>query len=467
MRLDKLLGGVDVLETVGDPTSTDVTAVCHDHRSVTPGALFCCFPGAASDGHDFAPAAVQAGAAALLCEHLLPLDLPQARVAQVRPAMAQVAATFFGHPSRRLVVVGVTGTNGKTTVTQLLGAIFRAQGWPELVIGTLSGSRTTPEAPALQEQLASHLAAGGRAVAMEVSSHALTKHRVDAVSFGAAVFTNLSHDHLDYHGTMEAYFEAKAGLFSPERAPVGVICADDPWGRRLIDIAGERGLRVIPYSIAGATDVDCDLGGSRFTWRGRRLAVGLGGLFNVANAMAAAAAAEAVGADPDAIAAGLAEAPPVRGRMERLDAGQPFEVVIDYAHTPDGLAVVLQAARAEAPGRLIVVFGCGGDRDADKRPLMGEVAARLADRVIVTSDNPRHEDPAAIIEQVVAGAVGPAEVVVEPDRVAAIAMAVAGAAPGDTVVIAGKGHETGQQVGDVVIPMDDHDSALAALEALR
>lgn len=461
MRLDRLLGGVDVLETVGDPSRVDVRAITHDSRAVAPGALFCCVPGAAADGHDFAPGAVAAGAVALLCERRVPVDAVQVRVEQVRPAMARVAAALFGHPSERLSVVGVTGTNGKTTVTHMLKAVFDAAGVGADVLGTLSGSRTTPESTDLQRILAEMERRGVGAVAMEVSSHALAQHRVDAVSFSVAVFTNLSHEHLDFHGTMDAYFAAKSELFRPGRAARAVVNLSDPWGRRLADSIRGAGVPALhPFSDSDAGDVCVGLRSVDFTWRSRAVHVPVGGRVNVSNALAAATAAASLGIEDAAIVAGLAAVPPVPGRMEVVDAGQPFTVIVDYAHTPDGLRRLLEAARRpDPPARVAVVFGCGGQRDRAKRPLMGEVAGDLADLAVLTNDNPRDEDPEVIIDEVRAGVRHPERLVVEPDRQAAIGLALEWARPGDVVVVAGKGHETGQETAGTVLPFDDREVA--------
>ena len=458
MRLTDLLGGVDVLELRGD-AAVDVRSVTHDSAAVSEGTLFCCVRGSRVDGHEFAPEAVDRGAVALLVERLLPVDVPQAQVADVRAAMPLVAAALHGHPSRALTVVGVTGTNGKTTTTHLLRAVFDANGWPAAAIGTLGGARTTPESTVLQATLARLRDEGKRAVALEVSSHALVQHRVDAVHFAGVVFTNLSQDHLDYHHTMEEYFAAKARLFDAGRAPFAVINADDPYGRRLL---AQTPLRTVPFSMADAADLTATSDGSAFTWRGTRLHLALGGRFNVSNALAAATTAAELGIDHDAIAKGLADVT-VPGRFEPVWAGQAFPVIVDYAHTPDGLAQLLDAARDHVEGgRLIVVFGCGGDRDPTKRPRMGAVATSEADLAVLTSDNPRSEDPMAIIADVEAGA-RPERLVVEPDREKAIAAALAEAGPGDVVVIAGKGHEQGQDFGDRVVPFDDRAVARQVL----
>jgi UDP-N-acetylmuramoyl-L-alanyl-D-glutamate--2,6-diaminopimelate ligase len=366
-------------------------------------------------------------------------------------------------------VVGVTGTNGKTTVTAMLQAVLSAAGRRCEVIGTLTGARTTPESTELQAQLAGFRDDGVDAVAMEVSSHALELHRVDGTWFSVAVFTNLGRDHLDFHRTEEAYFRAKARLFEPERCARAVVNRDDAHGRLLLDAAR---VPTVAYSLGDASDVAVGAAGSTFTWAGQRVELRVGGMFNVSNALAAATAARELGIDAATIAAGLSSAPPVPGRFEPVDAGQAFTVVVDYAHTPDGLEQVLRAARAAVSGRdrgrVLVVFGCGGDRDRSKRPVMGDVAVRLADRAWLTSDNPRSEDPMAIIDEVVTG-VRDADrdrLVVEPDRRAAIASAVRDALPSDVVVIAGKGHETGQIVGEVTLPFDDRAVAREVLQEL-
>jgi UDP-N-acetylmuramoyl-L-alanyl-D-glutamate--2,6-diaminopimelate ligase len=473
MRLDALLAdadlagaGVPVLEVRGDTTTAEVTALVVDSRAVRSGALYCCVPGQRFDGHQFAPEAVRAGAVALLCERPLAVPVPQIIVAGVRTALGPLAAALHGHPSRHLRIVGVTGTNGKTTTTELLDAIFEAHGWPTATIGTLTGARTTPDAPALQSTLAELRRGGVVAVAMEVSSHALDQHRVDAVRFAAVIFTNLTQDHLDYHRTMTEYFAAKARLFEPGWSDIAVINADDVWGRRLLASLEADGRRAVPFSLADVTDLALGPGGSTFVWDGIPIALRLGGRFNVANAVAAAATARELGVPGDAIAEGLAAVASVPGRFEPVDVGQGFAVLVDYAHTPDGLEQALRAARELAARHLIVVFGAGGDRDHAKRPLMGAVASRLADMAVLTSDNPRTEDPNRIIDEVRAGAEGPGDLLVEPDRARAISVALATAEPGDVVVIAGKGHEKGQEIDGRTIPFDDAEVARGFLELL-
>lgn len=453
--VDRLVGTVDDLVVDGEVGGVVVHDVALDHREVRPGTLFCALTGRTSDGHDHAAAAVAAGAVAVLCQRPLGLAVPELRTEAARPAMARLAADVHGRPSESLDVVGVTGTNGKTTVAHMVGSILDAAGIPCGVLGTLSGVRTTPEAPDLQRTLAAMRDEGRRAAAIEVSSHALAQHRVDATRVRVGVFTNLSRDHLDFHGTMEAYFQAKARLFEPAMTDQGVVNTDDPYGRLLLDAAQ---IPTIGYSMADASDLELGIDRSSFTWRGLRIELPLAGRFNVSNALAAATAAAAIGAEPDAVAAGLARIEPIAGRFQVIDLSAPYTVVVDFAHTPDGLAHVLEAAREVAGGhRVHVVFGCGGDKDRTKRPAMGEVADRLADRVVLTSDNPRSEDPLEIIGEALAGMGRTDDVVVEPDRRAAIATALAAACDGDLVIIAGKGHETHQEVAGRHLPFDDRE----------
>jgi len=480
----RLLNEIDVLHISGDPTDLEITSIEYDSRRTEPGALFCCLPGQVSDGHDHAAEAVARGALGLLCEHAVevPSDahVVQVRVApgSARPSMGRLASAFFGHPSRQLLTAGVTGTNGKTTVSHLLGSVLKQAGIPTMVIGTLTGTRTTPEATELQELLAHERDLGiqdhsTHAVSMEVSSHALAQSRVEGITFDVAVFTNLSHDHLDFHKTMESYWEAKASLFTPERAARGIVFADDPAGERLL---AEARMPMHAVHGADAVDVDLGLGWSRFVWHDRPVVLSLTGRFNVDNALLAAEAALTLGVEPDEVANGLTHAPPVRGRMEPvvIEGDQsPFSVLVDYAHTPAGLEVVLSDLRrlSKAPARVVVVFGCGGDRDHAKRPVMGEVAARLADLAIVTSDNPRDEDPLRIIDEVRSGIAATterrAEIVIEPDRRRAIELAIERAGPGDVVLLAGKGHETTQEQHGQSVPFDDRAVAEEVLSCSR
>lgn len=458
MRLDRMLDRVDVRDLTGDPSGVEVSSITEDDRQVVAGTLFCCVVGQRVDGHTLAETAVGSGAVALLCERRLPLTVPQVVVPSVRPAMAWAAAELYGRPSDRMSVIGVTGTNGKTTVTHMVQALLGAEGQEVAVLGTLSGARTTPSAPVLQQVLAEELSRGRKAVAMEVSSHALVQHRVDAIDFAAGVFTNLSRDHLDYHGTMDAYFEAKARLFIPGRCRRAVVNVGDPWGRRLAERVEDE---LHPFSADDATDLVLTLSGSEFLWRGRRVRVPLPGGFNVLNALAAATTATSLGVPEAVVAEGLAQLRPIPGRLQPVEAGQPFRVLVDFAHTPDGLEQLLGSVRMLLPpaARLAVVFGCGGERDPGKRPLMGEIAARLSDMAVVTSDNPRSEDPGRIIDEILAGVSDVSRVRVEQDRRAAIAAAFDWAGPGDVVLLAGKGHETGQEVAGVVHPFDDVEVA--------
>jgi UDP-N-acetylmuramoyl-L-alanyl-D-glutamate--2,6-diaminopimelate ligase len=451
---------------VGD-ASIRVTGVTHDSRSVAPGVLFACVVGARHDGHAFAQSAVEAGATALVVERELPLAVTQIVVDDTRSVLGYVAAAFHGDPSRSLTTIGITGTNGKTTTSHLIAAALQAVGHEVGVIGTLSGARTTPEAPELQERLAGMLVDGVDSVVMEVSSHALAMWRVAGTWFDAAVFTNLGRDHLDLHGSVEEYFRAKSRLFTPELAAVGVVNVDDPYGRLLLDV---ESVPMLPYSRSEATETEVTAVAHRFLWRDRRVEVPIGGAFNVMNSLAALTTLTAIGVDPGDAAAGLSAAGPVPGRFEVVEA--PGEntptVIVDYAHTPDGIAALLSAAREViGSGAVTIVFGCGGDRDREKRPQMGRAAIAGADRVIVTSDNPRGEEPMSIIEAIVGGVREPDRdrLVVEPDRRAAIGLALRGASAGDVVVIAGKGHETTQTTGTTAHDFDDRVVARELMEA--
>jgi UDP-N-acetylmuramoyl-L-alanyl-D-glutamate--2,6-diaminopimelate ligase len=455
---------------VSGSADVKVLDITNDSRSVESGSMFCCVRGLQRDGHEFAGIAVERGAVALLVDHRLDKfgDVAQVRVGDVRAAIGSFASEVFANPSRHMSVVGVTGTNGKTTTAHLLGSILRTSGVSTDVIGTLSGTLTTPEASDLQRNLASRRAEGTQSVVMEVSSHALSLDRVLGTSFALAIFTNLGRDHLDFHGTQDAYFEAKARLFEPDLARVGVVNADDPFGRRLID----RGsIPIIPFSVSDVADVEVSATAHSYTWHGQQLGVAMGGSLNLMNSLAAATAARELGVDLAAIAEGLRVAPVVSGRFEHVDAGQAFVVLVDFAHTPDGLGEMLRSVRqATTDGRVIVVFGCGGDRDKMKRPIMGETAATLADAVVVTSDNPRSEDPEAIIASIVAGVPDHLRrrlIGIEANRREAMSLAFRHAREGDVVVIAGKGHERTQTIGDEVVDFDDRVVARELLEALR
>jgi UDP-N-acetylmuramoyl-L-alanyl-D-glutamate--2,6-diaminopimelate ligase len=465
-------------EVLGDAARAappvEVTALAYDNRLVTPGTLFFCVPGFTRDGHDFAPDAVARGAAALVVERPLELGVPEVRVDDVRAAMAPAAAAINGDPTAALRAVGITGTNGKTTTAFLVRGLLEAAGRPTGLVGTVNAVvggqeramvRTTPEAIDLQRMFAEMRDTGDEAVVMEVSSHALALRRADAIHWAVAVFTNLTQDHLDFHPTMEDYFLAKRRLFDagPE---VAVINVDDPYGMRLAHDFPDA-IRVGIDSLHAqvrARGIESDASGSRFTVDGLELQSPLPGRFNVLNVLGAVTAVRALGVDDATIADGLAHAVRVPGRFEPVDEGQPFAVLVDYAHTPDSLDNVLRAARPLANGRVIVVFGAGGDRDRAKRPLMGAVACEQADVVIVTSDNPRSEDPRAIVAEILEGC--GAGVEVEVDRRAAIEQAIGTAEAGDIVVVAGKGHEQGQEFADGhKVPFDDVTVAREALRA--
>ena len=445
-----------------------VTSMTHDSRQVRFGSLFCCIKGEKFDGHDFAVAAVERGAVALLVQREIvdiPKEIPQIIVDDPRTCVGFAAAELYGNPSHQLSLVGITGTNGKTTTAHLLASILKASGMQTEVIGTLSGSFTTPEASDLQRNFSEMVANGTRAVAMEVSSHALSLGRVNGTSFAACVFTNLGRDHLDFHGSEENYFQAKARLFAHEFTSVGVINADDAFGQRLLH---ESQISMSPFSINDVTELQVSATSHQYAWSGRTIQVGIGGTVNVMNSLAAATTAREIGINIDDIVNGLESAPAVPGRFEKVEGGQDFVVLVDFAHTPDGLAEVLRSVRASSPeSRVILVFGCGGDRDKMKRPLMGEIAASLADVVIVTSDNPRSEDPEAIMSSIIAGIPDHMRhrlLSTDVDRRRAIQRAINIARAGDVVLIAGKGHEVSQTIGVESYPFDDR---MVALEMLR
>jgi UDP-N-acetylmuramoyl-L-alanyl-D-glutamate--2,6-diaminopimelate ligase len=478
-----------------------VTGVAYDSRRVEPGALFVAWTGRRADGAAFAADAAARGAVAVVAERPRPsgVEAPWIEIPDAREALARLAAAFFGHPADQLQVVGITGTNGKTTTAYLLSAIFDRAGVPCGRLGTVSyrigaeereAPHTTPEAPDLQQLLREMVDRGCRACAMEVSSHALALRRVDGTRFGAAVFTNLTRDHLDFHHDMEAYFHAKRRLFemlAPDA--VSVLNADDPHGARLVPVVP----RPTTYGIDRPADVtpgpvSQSLDGLRFelrTPRGPlRVASSLVGRPNVYNILAAASTALALDVPSSAVERGLADVALVPGRFQLVSGqGDDVRVVVDYAHTDDALRNLLETARPLASGRLVTVFGCGGDRDRTKRPLMGAVAARLSDVVVVTSDNPRSEDPVAIIEEIKRGITPPSdrpaakngaaargralECLTVPDRAEAIERAIGRAQPGDLVLIAGKGHEKNQVIGDRVLPFDDVEAARAALARRR
>lgn len=491
MRLHEMLDGIVVQAVQGD-SGIEITSITHDSRRVSPHGLFCCVPGMLHDGHDHVAEAVQAGAVALVVQHVVDLPVAQVLVADVRAVMGDLASAFYGNPSGVVQVLGVTGTNGKTTTTHLLESIANAAGRRVGVIGTLGTridgvtlptERTTPEAPDLQALFARMRDSDVDLAVMEVSSHALALHRVSGTHFAAACFTNLSHEHLDFHHTVEEYFAVKATLFHADRTSAGVSNLDDPYGRRLVELARAAGLEMLTFGIDAvdaelrAEELTFTVDGSRFRLRFRGEDLGfarlvLPGEFNVSNALAAGATAIMAGLPVQAVVEGLSAPVHVPGRFERIGIKDDvLQVFVDYAHTPDALEQVLRAARklaADKGGRVMVVFGCGGDRDRGKRPLMGEVAGLYADVVWVTSDNPRSEDPAAIIAEILPGLRGvEAKTNVEPDRSTAIHDALRTARPNDVVIIAGKGHEQGQTIGDVTVDFDDRVVAREELERLR
>ncbi len=461
----------------------DVTDLAYDARRVTAGALFVCVPGFRADGHDFAGAAVERGAVALVVERPLEPPVPQLVVGDARAALGLAADAFFGFPTRELQVGAVTGTNGKTTTAFLLHAILAAAGRRPGLLGTIEsrvgGERravvhTTPESLDLQRTFREMLDAGDGSCAMEASSHGTELRRLVGTRFAALAFTNLSPEHLDLHGTLDAYFDAKRRLFVEGdvdgRRPPAAVNVGNPHGRRLAEELRELGDEPLAFAVDGeaalrADGLELDASGSRFEADGLALETRLRGRFNVENVLAAVALARLMKVEDEAIVRGVGEVGSVPGRFEAVDEGQPFAVLVDFAHTPDALANVLAEARNLATGRVVCVFGCGGDRDRAKRPLMGEVASRLADTVIVTSDNPRSEDPLAIIEEALAGTDGNAQT--EPDRAAAIERALGLAGDGDVVVIAGKGHEQGQEFAGETLPFDDQEVAREALQRLR
>lgn len=471
MRLGELLTGINVTaRTVS--LDTEITHLCVDSRQVRKGSLFAAVPGSHLDGGLYAKQAADSGAVCILCQGQPLPHLPCVAVPDARAALAKAAGAWYGHPARKLTVLGVTGTNGKTTVTYLLHHILTSAGVPTGLIGTVENlvgerahpaRRTTPDALEIQGLLDQMVRGGCTHAVMEVSSHGLEQHRVDGIDFAVGIFTNLTEDHLDYHGTMERYCAAKAKLFQHCRA--AVCNADDPWTPRLL-----RGVTcpVTRYGLARPADLWAEelclgSGSVRFTACSARertgVSLGVPGRFTVYNTLGAMAACGHLGLSQGACAAALESFPGVKGRMEVVPApGKPYTILIDYAHTPDALENVLKTVRSFAEKRVIAVFGCGGDREKEKRPVMGRIAAELADLAVITSDNPRREEPMAIIRDILPGlAGGKGKWVVEPDRRAAIALAMAEAAPGDVIVLCGKGHETYQEIGDQMRPMDERE----------
>ncbi len=476
MGLSELVAAIETVSILGDTHGVVVTGVSFDSRDVAPGDIFCAIAGEHFDGHLFIHDAVARGAVAVVVERFVPLPIVQVRVypGSMRVEMAKLASTFYGKPSTQVPMVGITGTNGKTTTSFMIASIARSADHSPFVIGTLSGYRTTPESPVIQRSLYQALEDGNDIAIMEVSSHALDQHRVDEVVYDIAIFTNLTQDHLDYHHTMDAYFMAKARLFEANRCRMGIVNIDDPWGARLV-----RDSQTVmeTFSIEDAVNLEMGVDGSTFVLDGQKIRLGVAGKHNVYNALAAARAAKRLGYSSEAIQVGLSSFRGVSGRLERIDEGQPFKVIVDFAHTPVALEAVLEAAHVMTPdgGRVIVVFGCGGDRDRRKRPLMGEVAESLADVTILTSDNPRSEDPVVIIQEILSGMTKSAltvlgessQVIVKADRREAIELALSIAQGDDVVVIAGKGHETRQTIGLSEVAFSDQEVARVALRYRR
>lgn len=471
MRLRELLEGMEVISQTISP-DTEITHVCVDSRATQKGSLFVAVPGNRCDGGHYARQAVDRGAVCVVCQSELPPDLPWVKVRDARLALSQLACRWYGHPSRQLTMLGVTGTNGKTTVTYLLRHILQRTGMKTGLIGTvqnivgeqtLPAQRTTPDALQIQQLLSAMTKNGCSHAVMEVSSHALDQHRAEGIDFAVGIFTNLTEDHLDYHGTMGCYCDAKAKLFQMSR--MGVCNADDPWTERLLAGASCPSVYYGIHNPAEvwAEDIFLHSRSVDFTVCTARtrtpVHLGVPGRFSVYNALGAIAACGELGIPPEECAAALATFPGVAGRMEVVPTpGKPYTLLIDYAHTPDALENVLKTVRGFAQNRVIAVFGCGGDREREKRPLMGHIAGKLADLTIITSDNPRTEEPMAIIRDILPGIAGVEDkYIVEPDRRGAIALAMGRAAAGDVIVLCGKGHETYQEIGDKTIPMDERE----------
>ena len=478
VELDALIRALAPSEVTG-ALPVEIGDLAYDTRRVTAGALYFCVPGRRVDGHDLAWEAIERGAVALVVERPLEVGVPQLVVVDSRAAMAVAADAFFGEPTKELEIAGVTGTNGKTTTAILLRAMLESGRSTAGLVGTIEwivggehrpAPFTTPEAIDLQRLFREMLQKGDRSAAVEASSHGSALGRLDRVRFAALVFTNLSQDHLDLHGTMDDYFQAKRRLFTGAQPPPAAVNVGDEWGRRLAsELADVHRAPLVTFGLDDDAEVrpeglEVAADGSRFRAAGIDIETPLRGLFNVENVLGVIAAGLLLDLDEDAIAAGIAGVAGVPGRFEAVDEGQAFSVIVDYAHTPDSLETVLRAARGLGDGRVIVVFGAGGDRDRGKRPLMGRVAVEFADHVIVTSDNPRSEEPVAIIADVLQGT--GVDVEMDPDRRAAIVRAIGLAEAGDVVVIASKGHEQGQEIAGVLHPFDDRTVAREALAGL-
>ena len=461
----------DILDDLSLDVATgglEITHVDIDSRDCVPGSLFFALPGSSTNGANFAADAVRRGALCVVASTRVDVAAPVVVVpaTQLTALCAHASAAVVGHPETKTRLVAVTGTNGKTSVTTIVGELARALSWNGANIGTLTNERTTPAAPELFRTLASLVEefdplVQSSVVAMEVSSHAMSQHRVDGLEFTVAAFTNLGHEHLDYHGSMEEYFVVKSRLFTPEHSHRAVIWGDDPYGERL---ATSTTLPVTRVSRRDATDVETTLKGTTFFWRRHLVNSALLGDYNVDNSLIAMTIMSVLGADDAAIAAAMGEVSSISGRFDVV-RGTDVTVIVDYAHTPEGLRRLLEDVREMMPeGRVITVFGCGGDRDRTKRPEMGLVASTFSDVTFVTSDNPRSESPESIIDAIMSGVASDGQVVRDADRRSAISRALDEAAPGDVVVVAGKGHETTQTIGDLVVPFDDR---VVARELLR
>ena len=486
MQLKTLAGAIAVRQVIG-PLDRAVESIAYDSRRVQRNGLFVALRGEKNDGHDFTGQAIEKGASVIVAEREERNPRVTCLVVEnTRSALADLAATFYGQPARRLKLAAVTGTNGKTTTTFLIKHVCEKAGLRCGLIGTvryeigervLPAARTTPESLDLQELLAQMANASCRAAAMEVSSHALAQERIRGLEWDVAVFTNLTQDHLDYHGTMENYFESKAKLFTQlaqqekKREPVAVVNMDDRYGEQLLDKIDKK-ISVITFGVGvradfRASNYRMEFGGTSYQLdaRGKSylVRVPLIGRFNVANSMAALAAANALGLNVREAVLSLGKSPQVPGRLEMVPAKRQFQAFVDYAHTPDALVNVLKTLRELEPGRLITVFGCGGDRDRQKRPLMGRIADQNADYSIITSDNPRKEDPNAIISEIEKG-FGSDRYEKVAERAEAITRAIALAQPRDIILIAGKGHETYQEFADHTVPFDDIQVARRAIE---
>ena len=468
MNLNEILKNVrnSDFERVGEINDVEVHGLSYDSRLINSGDLFFCFKGEKKDSHDFVYDAIKGGASALVVERKIDIDFPQVISSSSRKMMSEIAEIFYEFPSREITTVGVTGTNGKTTTVNILSAIAKAAGEKTETIGTLTGQLTTPEAPDLQRQIRDSIGNGVSFLAMEVSSHALLQNRISRMTYDAAIFTNLSLDHLDYHGDMESYYKAKSSLFSPTHSKLAVINADNQFGKRLMN---EVEIPKVCFSLNDVDIVERTLIKTTFRWKGKIIELKLPGVFNLENALAAAVTAEALGFNREVIAKGLESAKGTPGRFELLTHSdeEPY-IIVDYCHTPDGLEKILLSINELLPGaRTHIVFGCGGDRDTSKRAQMGMISETHATNVYLTSDNPRSENQMAIINDILAGIHDTEPVYVNPDRREAIFHAVTTANQDDVVLIAGKGCEPYQEISGTLHPFLDSDVGREALEARR